>query len=70
MFAVNVRAPFLLIQAADLSMCRAGGGAVVNIITACHAGEPMLTAYSCAKPALAALTRNAGSSLQPDRIPR
>jgi NAD(P)-dependent dehydrogenase (short-subunit alcohol dehydrogenase family) len=51
-------------------MRRSGdGGSVVNIITmASHGGEPVLTAYAASKGALATLTRNAGYSLQPDRI--
>ena len=45
------------------------GGSVVNIITmASHGGEPVLTAYSASKGALATLTRNVGYPLQPDRI--
>jgi NAD(P)-dependent dehydrogenase (short-subunit alcohol dehydrogenase family) len=35
---------------------------------ASHGGEPVLTAYSASKGALATLTRNAGYQLQPDRI--
>jgi NAD(P)-dependent dehydrogenase (short-subunit alcohol dehydrogenase family) len=66
---VNVRAPFLLMQAAARVMRRNGGGSVVNIITmASHGGEPVLTAYSSSKGALAILTKNAGYQLQPDRI--
>ena len=70
LFAVNVRAPFLLIQHGAQLMRRTGdGGSVVNIITmASHGGEPVLTAYASSKAALATLTRNAGYSLQPDRI--
>jgi NAD(P)-dependent dehydrogenase (short-subunit alcohol dehydrogenase family) len=70
LFAVNVRAPFLLIQHGARLMRRSGdGGSVVNIITmASHGGEPVLTAYASSKGALATLTRNAGYSLQPDRI--
>jgi NAD(P)-dependent dehydrogenase (short-subunit alcohol dehydrogenase family) len=70
LFAVNVRAPFVLIQEAARIMRREGrGGSVVNIITmASHGGEPALTGYSASKAALAALTRNAGYQLQPDRI--
>jgi NAD(P)-dependent dehydrogenase (short-subunit alcohol dehydrogenase family) len=70
LFAVNVRAPFLLIQHGARLMRRTGdGGSVVNIITmASHGGEPVLTAYSASKGALATLTRNAGHQLQPDRI--
>ncbi|MGH2946633.1 MAG: SDR family oxidoreductase [Solirubrobacteraceae bacterium] len=70
LFAVNARAPFLLMQHAARIMRREGrGGSVVNIITmASHGGEPVLTAYSASKGALAVLTRNAGYQLQPDRI--
>jgi NAD(P)-dependent dehydrogenase (short-subunit alcohol dehydrogenase family) len=70
LFAVNARAPFLLMQHAARVMRREGrGGSVVNIITmASHGGEPALTAYSASKGALAVFTRNAGYQLQPDRI--
>jgi NAD(P)-dependent dehydrogenase (short-subunit alcohol dehydrogenase family) len=70
LFAVNVRAPFVLMQEAARLMRRAGaGGSVVNIITmASHGGEPVLTGYAASKSALATLTRNAGYQLQPDRI--
>src|SRR5215211_2095760 len=70
LFAVNVRAPFILMQETARLMREGGrGGSVVNIITmASHGGEPVLTAYSASKGALATLTRNAGYALQPDRI--
>jgi NAD(P)-dependent dehydrogenase (short-subunit alcohol dehydrogenase family) len=69
LFAVNVRAPFILTQEAARLMRRAGGGSVVNIVTmASHGGEPVLTAYAASKGALATLTRNLGYQLQPDRI--
>jgi NAD(P)-dependent dehydrogenase (short-subunit alcohol dehydrogenase family) len=70
LFAVNVRAPFLLMQHCARLMRQGGrGGSIVNIITmASHGGEPVLTGYSASKAALAALTRNAGYQLQPDRI--
>jgi NAD(P)-dependent dehydrogenase (short-subunit alcohol dehydrogenase family) len=70
LFAVNVRAPFILTQEAARLMRRGGrGGSVVNVITmASHGGEPVLTAYAASKGALATLTRNLGYSLQPDRI--
>jgi NAD(P)-dependent dehydrogenase (short-subunit alcohol dehydrogenase family) len=63
LFAVNARAPFLLMR-------RAGrGSSIVNIVTmASHGGEPVLTAYSASKGELATLTRNAGYQLQPDRL--
>jgi NAD(P)-dependent dehydrogenase (short-subunit alcohol dehydrogenase family) len=70
LFAINARAPFLLMQEAARAMRRAGrGGSVVNIITmASHGGEPVLTGYAASKGALATLTRNAAYQLQPDRI--
>jgi NAD(P)-dependent dehydrogenase (short-subunit alcohol dehydrogenase family) len=69
LFAVNVRAPFILMQEAARLMRRDGGGSIVNIISmASHGGEPVLTAYAASKGALATLTRNAGYQLQPDRI--
>jgi NAD(P)-dependent dehydrogenase (short-subunit alcohol dehydrogenase family) len=70
LFAINARAPFLLLQAAARLMRRGGrGGSVVNVITmASHGGEPVLMAYAASKGALAVLTRNAGHALQPDRI--
>src|SRR5919202_910186 len=46
LFAINARAPFLLLQDAARLMRRGGGGSVVNVITmASHGGEPVLTAY-------------------------
>ena len=70
LFAVNVRAPFLLMQGAARLMRRGdSGGSIVNIITmASHGGEPALTGYSASKGALATLTRSAGYQLQRDRI--
>jgi len=69
LFAVNVRAPFILMQEAARLMRRDGGGSIVNIITmSSHGGEPVLTAYAASKGALATLTRSAGYQLQPDRI--
>ena len=70
LFAVNVRAPFVLMQEAARVMRREGnGGSVVNIITmASHGGEPVLMAYSASKGALRTLTRNVGNALRPDRI--
>jgi NAD(P)-dependent dehydrogenase (short-subunit alcohol dehydrogenase family) len=70
LFAVNARAPFILMQDAARVMRRTGGGgSIVNVITmASHGGEPVLTAYSASKAALALLTRNVAYQLQPDRI--
>jgi NAD(P)-dependent dehydrogenase (short-subunit alcohol dehydrogenase family) len=70
MFAVNVRAPFFLMQDAAAIMRRERiEGAIVNIGSmSAHGGQPFLTAYSASKGALATLTRNAAFSVMPWRI--
>ena len=70
MFAANVRAPFLLMQAAARMMRDAGqGGSMVNILSMnAHCGTPELAVYSATKGALATLTRNAADALKADRI--
>ena len=68
--AVNLKAPFFLMQAvvADL-LARQAPGTVVNIMsTSAHAGQPYLTAYVAAKAGLAGLTRNAAHAHRWDRI--
>lgn len=70
MFAINVRAPFLLMQDAATVM-RAQGieGAMVNILSmSAHGGQPFISAYCGSKGALATLTKNAAFSLMPYRI--
>lgn len=70
LFAVNARAPFLLMQQVARGLKAAGKpGAIVNIITmSSHGGQPFLTAYSASKGALATLTRNAAHGLRNARI--
>ncbi|UCH74275.1 MAG: SDR family oxidoreductase [Rhodospirillales bacterium] len=70
MFAVNTRAPFLLMQDAIRMMKRdRRGGAIVNIITmSSHGGQPKLTAYCASKGALATLTKNVAHAVRFDRI--
>ncbi len=70
MFAVNVRAPFFLMQEAAKLMRRGGaGGTMVNILsTSSYGGQHFLAAYSSSKAALAALTRNAAYALMRDGI--
>jgi NAD(P)-dependent dehydrogenase (short-subunit alcohol dehydrogenase family) len=68
--AVNLRAPFFLMQAvvADL-VARHAPGTIVNIISAsAHAGQPYLAPYVAAKAGLAGLTRNAAHAHRWDRI--
>ena len=70
MYAVNVRAPFFLIQDAAKVMRRGGaGGTIVNILsTSGHGGQHFLAAYSSSKGALAILTRNVAYALLRDGI--
>ena len=69
-FAVNVRAPFFLMQEAVKCMARAGvEGRILNIgSTSERAGQPFLAAYSASKGALATLTRNSGFALMRNRV--
>jgi NAD(P)-dependent dehydrogenase (short-subunit alcohol dehydrogenase family) len=70
LFAVNARAPFLLMQAALCDMLgRGAGGAIVNILSInALCGAPDLGIYSASKGALATLTRNAANAHMADRI--
>ncbi len=70
MMAVNTRAPFLLLQAAALSMRQRGeGGSIVNIgSVAAHGGQEFLTPYAASKGALSVLTRNSAYQLMRHRI--
>ena len=70
LIAVNLRAPFFLIQdAAKLMRRQKIEGSIVNIQSmSAHGGQPFLTVYSVSKAALAGLTRNAAFSLMPWRI--
>jgi NAD(P)-dependent dehydrogenase (short-subunit alcohol dehydrogenase family) len=70
LFAVNVRAPFVLCQETVRVMRRGGhGGAIVNIVsTSGHGGEPYLTPYSSSKGALATFTKNIAHALRKERI--
>ncbi len=68
--AVNLRAPFLLMQGAVKVMQREKlGGSIVNILSmSAHGGTPNLTPYSVSKGALATLTKNAAHSQKQHRI--
>lgn len=70
MFAVNVRAPFFLMQDAVRVMLRERvEGSIVNILSMSgHGGQSFLTAYSASKTALGALTKNVAFSLLPNRV--
>ena len=68
--AVNLTAPFFLIQdAATLMRREKTQGAIVHIQSmSAHGGQPFLAAYSVSKGALATLTKNAAYGLLADRI--
>jgi NAD(P)-dependent dehydrogenase (short-subunit alcohol dehydrogenase family) len=68
--AVNLRAPFFLMQDAAKLMRRLKiEGAMINISSVnAHAGGPTLAAYSASKAALVNLTKNTANALVWDRI--
>ncbi len=67
--AVNLRAPFILLQESIAPMRARGGGSVINIGSVlAYVGEPKLGAYSVSKGGLMTLTKNAASLLNRDRI--
>ena len=70
MMAVNVRAPFFLMQGAVKLMEREKvGGSIVNISSVASYGSvPMLTAYAASKAALNVLTKNVAYSVMRHRI--
>lgn len=70
MMAVNVRAPFQLIQGVA-TMARAAGSpaSIVNIgSVVAYGGPAILAPYSISKGALMTLTKNAAFALMPDHI--
>lgn len=69
-FAVNVRAPFLLVQDAVRIMRRENiAGSIVNILSvAAYCGMDILPAYSSTKGALSTFTKNTANGLRKDRI--
>jgi NAD(P)-dependent dehydrogenase (short-subunit alcohol dehydrogenase family) len=69
LMAINLRAPFVLLQAAIPHFRRRGGGSVINIGSVnAYIGEPKLCPYSVSKGGLMTLTKNAASFLNQYRI--
>lgn len=70
MMDLNLRAPFLLTQAASRIMRRSAiQGSIVNLGSiAAYGGAPFLCPYSVTKGGLSTLTKVSALELQPDRI--
>ena len=68
--AVNLKAPFFLMQAVVTDLRRRQApGSIVNVISmSSHGGQPYLAPYVAAKAGLAGLTRNAAHAHRWDRI--
>ena len=67
---INVRGPFLLMQALVRHLLeRKAPGNIVNILSqSAHCGQSFLVPYSASKAALANLTKNVAQSLRAQRI--
>ena len=69
LYAVNVRAPLLLIAAVIPTMRRAGGGSIISLSSVSGViGTPRRSAYAATKGAIDAATRSLAAELGPDNI--
>ncbi|MFK7849320.1 MAG: SDR family oxidoreductase [Rhodothermales bacterium] len=70
MMAINMRAPFILMQACIKNMRRHKiEGAIVNVLSvAAHGGQPFIGTYSASKGGLAVLTKNTAYAVMRHRI--
>ena len=68
--AINLKAPFFLMQAAVSDMITRGApGSIVNVITmSAHGGQPYLAPYVASKAGLIGLTKNAAHAHRWDKI--
>ncbi len=68
--AINVRAPFFLMQEAlRIMIDQQIAGSIVNILSvSAHGGQPFLAPYSTSKGALATLTKNVAHAVRAQRI--
>lgn len=69
MLSVNVKGPFLLLQALARHMVSNGGGSIINIASvAGRRGRPMLLHYAASKAAMISITRSAALALAPHHV--
>ena len=69
LYAVNVRAPLLLIASLIPAMRAAGGGSIINLSSVSGVvGTPRRSAYGATKGAIDAATRSLAIELGPDQI--
>jgi NAD(P)-dependent dehydrogenase (short-subunit alcohol dehydrogenase family) len=67
--AVNLRAPFFLMQEAAIDMKRRKSGVIINIASMlAYGGPPHIAIYSIAKAGLVTLTKTAANTLMRDGI--
>jgi NAD(P)-dependent dehydrogenase (short-subunit alcohol dehydrogenase family) len=67
--SVNVKGPFLLLQALARHMVSNGGGSIINIASvAGRGGRPMLLTYAASKAAVISITRSAALALAPHKV--
>ncbi len=65
-YAVNVKAPFILVAALAPGMASRGAGAIVNILTmVAHFGVPGMALYGSSKAALTLLTKSWAAEFGP-----
>jgi NAD(P)-dependent dehydrogenase (short-subunit alcohol dehydrogenase family) len=69
MLSVNVKGPFLLLQALARHMVSKGGGSIINIASvAGRGGRPTLLHYAASKAAMISVTRSAALALAPGHV--
>ena len=69
LLALNLKAAFVVAQAAARVMARSGGGAIVNMSSQMgHVGGPQRTVYCATKHAIEGLTKAMAQDLAPYRI--
>ncbi len=67
LFAINVRAPFFIMQMIAPKMRT--GGVIINVTSMlAYGGPPFLMTYSATKAALVAMTKSAANTLKRDKV--